>query len=867
MKICFLARSLGYGVLAFWVTLVGLTPAVQAANPAQLAQTPTNCQSRDPNQLLNAGIDYYEVSNFQTALDCLATALRFVESSARSGSAQARWDLGEIYYYQGKSHTGLTQYAQALTTLNQALAIFSMPPSSTWPFDSRGWQSSTLLALADVSSNIGDYSASIQHIESALQISRAIGNTTLETQSAALNNLGLAHMNLGQYDAALQSYQASLESLQQHIRLFGQTSDRGAEPTTRGNIARTLAFLGRYQEALPIAQSVLNFRRQESDLSRLSVTLNDLGNVYTGLGQHDTALEHYREALAIAEQQQNLSRQALTLRRIGALYSQKEEWATATVFLKQSVNVSERFRQQLVSGGLGEANEQSYLASVEESYRLLADALIQQGRILEAQQVLDLLKLEEIRNFNRQTRAVWTSQGLVLDDLEREIVAAHNSLIELGRKILVCEQAGCPATELNGYNRDMERLVVDYNAKLWAFDATINERHANDRYFQNPYNLSNSAQNILATSDTLLVYPFVLDDRLVLLWAAAGGVAGQVEVPVNLATLSETVRQFRQQLQEPELYSLEDLQQTAQTLHGWLIAPLEAALQQDNIQGIERLVFAQDRVTRYIPMAALYDGEQHLVQRYALSTVLTVELTDTTERLDAVESSPVLGLGLSQKVPDFDALPYVEAELEGIIRGAAAPTDGIFPGQIFLNNDFDFDALRNNARNHRILHIATHAKFVPGLYESSYFVLGNGDRLGMSDIDAIGRQLQNVHLVVLSACETALGGQRNEDGREIAGISAYFLAPDRAKTVIASLWKVADASTSVFMQRFYDYLAQGMPKGEALQRTQQDFLDNPEAIADSLRRGGFELADHPQHTVDASHPFFWAPFILIGNDL
>lgn len=493
--------------------------------------------------------------------------------------------------------------------------------------------------------------------------------------------------------------------------------------------------------------------------------------------------------------------------------------------------------------------------------------LIQQGRILEAQQVLDLLKIEEIREFNRQTRAVWTSQGLVLDELEREIVAAHDGLITLGRKILTCEQMGCPEGELNGYNRDQERLVKAYNEKVLAFDDIVRDRRENDPYFQNPDNLSDRARDILATPNSMLVYPFVLDDRLVLLWASAGGISGQVEVPVDLATLSETVRQFRQQLQEPETYSLEMLQQTSQTLHGWLIAPLEASLQQSNIQGIERLVFAHDRVTRYIPMAALYDGEQYLVQRYALSTVLAVELTDTTERLGAVESSPVLGLGLSQEVPGFDPLPYVEAELEGIVRSAGAPTGGIFPGQIFLNDAFDFDALRNNARNHRIVHIATHAEFVPGLYESSYFVLGKGGRLSMNDVDAIGRQLQNVHLVVLSACETALGGQRTEDGREIAGISAYFLAPNRAKTVIASLWKVADASTSVFMQRFYGYLAQGLPKGQALQRTQQDFLDNPEAIANDMNRGGFELANSPQHSIDASHPFFWAPFILIGNDL
>lgn len=353
MKICFLSRSFGYGMLTLLVATGGLAPA---AHPAQIAQTPTLCQSRDPNQLISAGIRYYETGNFQAALDCLAAALRIVEPIARSGSPEGRFALGQIYYYQGYSHTNLTRYAQALTALNQALAIFSTPPGPIWPYNSSGWHGSTLLGLATVSSNVGDYSTSIQHIEAALQLYRALGNSTLEAQSVALNELGLAHRNLGQYERALQRFQ---ESLRIQKRVGNRISDSGAEATTLGNIARTLTSLERYQDALQIALPVLTFRRQEGNLFRLSVTLNDLGNIYTGLRKYDTALLHYREGLAIAEQQQNLSRQALTLRRIGALYSQTSELATATVFLKQSVNVTERFRQQLVEGGLSETNEQS----------------------------------------------------------------------------------------------------------------------------------------------------------------------------------------------------------------------------------------------------------------------------------------------------------------------------------------------------------------------------------------------------------------------------------------------------------------------------------------------------------------------------
>ncbi|NET40083.1 MAG: CHAT domain-containing protein [Cyanothece sp. SIO1E1] len=205
-------------------------------------------------------------------------------------------------------------------------------------------------------------------------------------------------------------------------------------------------------------------------------------------------------------------------------------------------------------------------------------------------------------------------------------------------------------------------------------------------------------------------------------------------------------------------------------------------------------------------------------------------------------------------------------ELHAIIRETDDP--GIYPGRVFMNDRFDFNALRRNARNHRVLHIATHAKFEPGALEDSFLVLGNGDPLRISKIEQIGRQLRNVHLVVLSACETALGGQ-GADGREIAGLSAYFLAPNRAKSVLASLWQVADDSTSLLMQQFYAQLATGdLSKAEALQQVQSAFIQNDDEMASLLARGGgFESVNSVNEIAGLNHPYYWAPFILIGNGL
>ena len=114
--------------------------------------------------------------------------------------------------------------------------------------------------------------------------------------------------------------------------------------------------------------------------------------------------------------------------------------------------------------------------------------------------------------------------------------------------------------------------------------------------------------------------------------------------------------------------------------------------------------------------------------------------------------------------------------------------------------------MRDNLLGRKILHIATHAKFIRGTPDSSYLLLGTGEKLTIPKIETL-QDLADIHLVMLSACETALGGS-NQDGAEIAGISYYFLNGG-AKAVMASLWSVDDQSTGLLMQQFYGNLAKG----------------------------------------------------------
>jgi CHAT domain-containing protein len=228
-------------------------------------------------------------------------------------------------------------------------------------------------------------------------------------------------------------------------------------------------------------------------------------------------------------------------------------------------------------------------------------------------------------------------------------------------------------------------------------------------------------------------------------------------------------------------------------------------------------------------------------------------------------------------------------ELDVIVRRDSLDPKGIYPGQEFLNQDFNFFTLRDNLLNHELLHIATHSEFVPGRANQSYLLLGTGEKLAIPTIKT-WLDLRNINTVVLSACETALGGP-GLDGREIAAIGYYFLKSG-ASNVVASLWNVDDQSTRILMEQFYENLSKGTPdspvmKAKALRQAQLRLLNGGNPTDPGLSRlGQAPRVNAPQRSQSAEqeeenlpptsntsnrspfrHPYYWSPFILMGSGM
>jgi CHAT domain-containing protein len=237
-----------------------------------------------------------------------------------------------------------------------------------------------------------------------------------------------------------------------------------------------------------------------------------------------------------------------------------------------------------------------------------------------------------------------------------------------------------------------------------------------------------------------------------------------------------------------------------------------------------------------------------------------------------------LGLGVSKAQTGFSALPGVPDELRSIIsEGEATADGGALAGKVFLDDAFTEENFRAALRQRfPVVHIASHFAVQPGNETDSFLLLGDGSHLPLSKIKSAVNMFGGVELLTLSACDTATGGT-GADGKEVESF-AVLAQRQGAKAVMASLWPVADASTKQLMQSFYRIrnAQSGMLKAEALRRAQVSLLrgEAGELVGGIERRG--LLNNAPQRgneggtasgvvKTNFEHPFFWAPFILIGN--
>ncbi|MDH3601075.1 MAG: CHAT domain-containing protein, partial [Candidatus Tectomicrobia bacterium] len=325
--------------------------------------------------------------------------------------------------------------------------------------------------------------------------------------------------------------------------------------------------------------------------------------------------------------------------------------------------------------------------------------------------------------------------------------------------------------------------------------------------------------------DAVVLYPILLPDRTELLVSLPSELKRE-GIPVSGADLEQRVRVFRNALEarDPRRYL-----RHAQRLYSWLIQPIEAELK---ARAIQTIVFVPDGALRLLPIAALHDGQQYLIETYAVS--VTPSLTLTEPQSLSRHNLNVLVAGLTESVAGFPALPRVAEEVRNVQQ--------IYGAKVLLDQEFSPERLQQTIQegDFGIVHIAAHGHFAPDAADS--FLLTGQGKLTFDQLTQIVGQLrfrkQPLELLTLSACETAHGDDRAALG--LAGIAIQA----GARSALATLWRVQDAAATRLMTSFYQHLQDPtMSRARALQQAQLGLLKDA------------------QH----SNPFFWAPFLLINN--
>ncbi|MEQ9355357.1 CHAT domain-containing protein [Coleofasciculus chthonoplastes] len=290
----------------------------------------------------------------------------------------------------------------------------------------------------------------------------------------------------------------------------------------------------------------------------------------------------------------------------------------------------------------------------------------------------------------------------------------------------------------------------------------------------------------------------------------------------------------------------------AQQLYQWIIAPIEDQLQ---TQGIQNLSFIMDGGLRSIPLLALHDGEQFLIEKYSAGLMPSISLTDTRYR--DINDFQVLAMGASE-FTDANPLKAVPVELATI-------TQKLWQGESFLNQDFTLENLKQERQLQPfgIIHLATHGEFKSGHPENSYIQLWD-TKLRLDQLRELKLYEPTVELLVLSACRTAVGDEDAELG--FAGLAVQA----GVKSALGSLWYVSDEATLGLMTEFYRQLETAPIKSEALRQAQVLMIRGEVRLEDGKLLGSGESITLPPELAeigdkDLSHPYFWSAFTMIGS--
>ena len=827
--------------------------------------------------LNNAGIAQFSSGEKQEAFDNYQTALALLPKASDQGIEGVLLNnIGMVYDSRGDKQNAIIYYQRALPI------IIKSGDSET--------HASILTNLGLTYDSLNNKPKALEYFNQALKIARDSQNKRLE--ATLILNIGSVYDSTGQEDKAI-------ENFLQVIKITEMTLDVRLAITALNNIGKIFLEIREPQNALKFFNKALPPAAQSSFREIEAKLLNNAGSAHEMLGETEKAAIFYTQALTIARTIGDKSMEGGTLSNLMLLRNTQKNADYAIFFGKQSVNVYQSLRANIKN--FDQDSQKTYLVSIAEVYRQLAEILIAAGRVAEAEQVLAMLKEDEYFEFVRRDdkAANELKARISLLPAENEAFVNYEKLadettrigrefgeLEAKRIALPLDQTLSPEEQAN-YDR-LKKKLDDVTAVFNKFleDLKLKFGQKDVRVAQ----IESDTQGILkqlGEPRTAIISTIVSDEKLILIVTTADAQRAHT-VDIAAAELNKLIFDFREAVKNPAV----DPRLLGKKLHDKLFP---AALQKDleNIKA-DTIVWSLDGTLRYAPIAALWDGKQYLVEKYTNAVLTLASRNKLSGKSSDRTKWQALGVGVSKQAivqtadgttKTFDALAAVPEELCSVVADpqkkdfcAALTKDrtSVISGVNLFDEEFTLQNFQKYLGRTPIVHVASHFSLNAGDENDSFLLLGGGAERKFTLANLGKTNLNALELLTLSACNTAMSAGSKSNGLEVESFGA--LAQNKgAKSVLATLWAVADSSTRDLMIEFYRRIETDRENGKAaaLRQAQIALLNGKNQInqngtkrSDIETLGGAGEKQPPfKKDVNApfAHPYYWSPFILFGN--
>lgn len=769
--------------------------------------------------LIYLSLTYQHLGQWQQSEAAIHQSLGLLQTQSDAGIlAQALNTLGSHQLATGQTEAALKTWQdaeKAYATANDEMGVLGSKINQAQAWQSLGMfrrsqqlleqvqqslntqpnslvKATGLRSLGIVRQAIGDLQQSQTTLQESLAVAQALNSAS--DISAALLSLGNTTRGLEQMQTALQYYQqaaqtttnpleqleAQLNQLKLLIQLQQFTDTQALLPTIQANLSQLPPSRDAIYAQVNFAQSLMQIVGAQRLRPEQNAKIPDRPEIAQLLAQSIQQAKTLNDSRA----------ESLAVGTLGQLYEQTQQWSEAQRLTQQA----------LILAGRTNATDISYSLQWQ-----LARVLTQQGDIEGAiaanQQAFDILQSlrTDLIAMNPDVRFSFQEQ---IEPIYRNLVrlllqSPSQEHLKQARTVLESLQLA----ELENYFR-----IACLNTKAEQIDTVIEK---DDR-------------------TAAVIYPIILPDRLAVIVSLPGQPLRQYSTALSQSVVEETISELRTTM-SPALPNRIRLR-LSQTVYDWLIRPIEVQLAEGEIK---TLVFVLDGVLRNVPMAALYDGQQYLIEKYSVALAPGLQLLEPRS-LKQLQLRSLTG-GLTEERQGFPALPAVQEEVEQISTK--------IPSEVLLNQAFTRTTLENRIQSLpvAVVHLATHGQF-SSKPEDTFLLTWDG-RLNVNTLSQIlkNREQNNsqpIELLVLSACQTATGDKRAALG--LAGLAVR----SGVRSTIATLWSVNDQSTAEAIVELYRHLVQ-----------------NDSNRAEALRQAQLSLLKQKKY----QHPYYWAPFVLLGN--